>query len=301
MIATVIAPGVSTVQDGGRHGYADIGVPVSGAWHRERHLLATGLLTGVLDPGVPAIELLAGSLHLLLHADTFLTSVGPAAAHVDGHPAAVDTCLAVSAGSRVRIDHRGPGPVYVALAGWQPQRVLGSSSTDTFGGLGPAPLTTGTVLPAGGDIDRAARARVGAFHRERRARTGPIRVVPTGHPAAAAFTAARWTVTAAARSGTRLAGHALPGAGDVPSQPMVRGAVQLTPSGDPVVLGPDGGLTGGYPVVAVVATADLDRLSLLATGDEISFRACDLGEAVQAYQERERWLTSAITHPGLLG
>lgn len=300
MIATVIAAGISTVQDDGRHGYVDIGVPVSGAWHRERHLLATGLLTGTPDAGVPAIELLAGTLDLLVHVDTTLTSVGPAAVHVDGHPAAVDTCLAVRAGSRIRIDHRGPGPVYVALSGWRPHLVLGSSSTDTFGRLGPGPLAAGTVLMAGDGVHEASLARVGAFHRERRERTGPIRVVLTGHPSAAEFTGARWTVTAAARSGTRLTGHALPGAGDVPSQPMVQGAVQLTPSGDPVVLGPDGGVTGGYPVVAVVATADLDRLSLLAVGDAVSFRACDLHEAVQAHEERARWLASAITHPGLL-
>lgn len=300
MIATVIAPGISTVQDGGRHGYADIGVPISGAWHRERHLLAIGLLTGACDAGTPAIELLGGTLDLLLHADTSLTCVGPAVIHVDGHPAAVGTCLAVQAGSNVRVEHHGPGPVYVAVAGWRPRRVLGSSSTDTFGRLGPEPLTAGTSLAARDAVDRADHTRVGAFHRERRARTGPIRVVLTGHPAAAAFTATRWTVTAAARSGTRLTGHHLPGAGDVPSQPMVRGAVQLTPSGDPVVLGPDGGLTGGYPVVAVVATADLDRLSLLAPGDVVGFRACDLREAVQLHREGERWLTAAIAHPGLL-
>ena len=235
-----------------------------------------------------------------LQQDTTMTTVGPAALTIDGRPSAVGACVLVHAHEQVRVEHHGPGPVYVALDGWQPERVLGSASTDTFGRLGPLPLADGTVLASAGRGGTAGRARVGAFHRERRTRPGPVRVVLTGHPAGADFVSQTWSVTASARSGTRLTGATLPGAGDVPSRPMVPGAVQLTPSGDPVVLGPDGGLTGGYPVVAVIASADLDRLSLFAAGDDVAFRACDVHEALRAHRERNRWLASAIAHPGLL-
>lgn len=301
MIAVVETSGLSTVQDGGRRGFADVGVPISGAWHRERYLVAVGLLTGDRDESVPAIELLAGVLELRVHARTTLTVVGPAALSVDERLAAVGACIAVHAGERVRVEHRGPGPVYVAVAGWAPESVLGSSATDTFSRLGPAPLHAGWVLTSHTSGGEHRHERVGAFHRELAPPTGPLRVVPTDHPSAQALADARWTVTDVARSGVRLTGPVLTGAGDVPSRPMVPGAVQVTPSGDPVVLGPDGGLTGGYPVVAVVATVDLDRLSLLSPGDTVAFRGCDPDTAAHAHRDRERALASAIAHPGLIG
>lgn len=299
MIGTVVTAGVSTVQDGGRLGYADVGVPASGAWHRERYLLAVGLLNGRPDDRMPVIELLAGTLVVEVHVDTVVVVVGPAVVSIDETAGAAGACLAIRADQRIRVEHQGPGPVCVAIHGWAPDRVLGSASTDTFGGLGPPPLTAGMRLD--GHPTAGAASRVGAFHRELRPATGAIRVLVTSHPAAAAFVGCRWTVTSVARSGVRLTGEALVGAGDLPSMPMVTGAVQLTPSGDPVVLGPDGGLTGGYPVVAVVASADLDRMSLAVPGDVLAFRACDHRQAVAAYADRAGALASAIAHPGLLG
>lgn len=295
MIATVVAAGISTVQDGGRRGFAEVGVPVSGAWHRERYLLAVGLLTGHRDESVPTIELLAGDCILDLHVETTMAIVGPARLWIDAAPGAVGACLAVHGGQRIRVEHVGPGPVYLALSGWAPDRVLGSASRDTFSRIGP---DLGTMLSGG--VERRAYAQVGAFHRELTPSTGPVRVLLTGHPAGADFVSERWHVTALARSGIRLAGSHLPGAGDIPSMPMLPGAIQVTPSGDPVILGPDGGLTGGYPVVGVVATVDLDRLSLVVADDELVFRACDQPEATRAHREHAAALASAIAHPGLL-
>jgi allophanate hydrolase subunit 2 len=78
---------------------------------------------------------------------------------------------------------------------------------------------------------------------------------------------------------------------------MVPGAIQLTPGGEAIVLGPDGGLTGGYPVVAVVASVDLDRVSLLALGDEVDFRAIDVEQAATARLAAVTGLRRALAHP----
>ena len=80
------------------------------------------------------------------------------------------------------------------------------------------------------------------------------------------------------RIGIRLAGPVLrrrPGAelsaAELPSEPTLPGAVQVPPDGQPIVLGPDAPVTGGYPVIAVVCSVDLDLLAQLRPGERVSF------------------------------
>ena len=86
-----------------------------------------------------------------------------------------------------------------------------------------------------------------------------------------------WTVRPESdRVGVRLAGPALPvlsGIDSLPSEPMVPGAIQVPPAGLPVVFGPDHPTTGGYPVIAVVTRAGLDRLAQAAPGARVRFLA----------------------------
>jgi antagonist of KipI len=79
-------------------------------------------------------------------------------------------------------------------------------------------------------------------------------------------------------------------AADRPSHGMVPGAIQLTPTGLPLVLMPDAGTTGGYPVIAVVISADVPLLGQLAPGDEVRFRVVDGGAARAAAVERRQLL-----------
>ena len=87
----------------------------------------------------------------------------------------------------------------------------------------------------------------------------------------------------------------------VASAPMVVGAIQLTPSGEAIILGPDGGLTGGYPVVGVVATVDLDRVCLLRPGDRVRFRVVGVDDAALAHGQRAERLGRSLTRVHLLG
>jgi allophanate hydrolase subunit 2 len=88
------------------------------------------------------------------------------------------------------------------------------------------------------------------------------------------------------RVGRRLAGprirHADGAAGG--SSPMVRGAIQVPPSGEPIVLGPDHPTLGGYPVLAVVARVDLGRLGARRPGDAVRFQQVDLEDARRSWQ-----------------
>jgi allophanate hydrolase subunit 2 len=255
-------------------------------------------MSGAPDDHEPAIELLAGDLHLRFARETLLGVVGPARALVDGQPAAVGAAVLAPSGADVVVVHDGAGPVYVTVRGWEPLRQLGSAAADTFSGLGGGPITVGTELP--GDPPRPSRELVGAFHRPLPDPVGPIRLVSVSHPDQDQFLAAPWAVAAVARSGIRITGGRVEASATVASAPTVPGAVQVTPSGEAIVLGPDGGLTGGYPVVAVVATCDLDRLSLLRPGDRVGFRVIDVSDAISAYRDRMASIRAALAHPDRL-
>jgi allophanate hydrolase subunit 2 len=92
------------------------------------------------------------------------------------------------------------------------------------------------------------------------------------------------------RVGCRLAGPPVrpagEGAAEIVSDGMLPGSVQVPPSGQPIVMGPDGPTTGGYPKIATVIGADLARLAQLAPGDRVRFRAVDAAEARRALEER---------------
>lgn len=280
-LATVVETGLATVQDGGRPGLADVGVPRSGAWHRRRYLDATRLLRGQADMTVPAIELLAGRLTLHWAAETTVAIVGPARLHLDGSPAPVGVSLRVGQSARSVIEHTGPGPVYVVVDGWDAPRVLGSAATDTFSGISAIALRPGVALAGAAreESDAGVFLRGGSDHR------GPLRVVVHGagndDPG---WMAGPWTVATTARSGTRLSGGSLREHGSRPSMPVVAGALQATPAGELIILGPDGGLTGGYPIVGVVCSADLPRVSELEPGEPVALCAVGIEEAGRAYR-----------------
>ncbi len=76
------------------------------------------------------------------------------------------------------------------------------------------------------------------------------------------------------RVGLRLAGPELVRTrdGELASEGMVRGALQVPPSGQPVLFLADHPVTGGYPVIGYVADADVDRCAQLAPGDVLRLR-----------------------------
>ncbi|MEO6700171.1 MAG: biotin-dependent carboxyltransferase family protein, partial [Jatrophihabitantaceae bacterium] len=160
--------------------------------------------------------------------------------------------------------------------------VLGSRATDTLSGLGPAPLRAGDRLDRGDQVqhDPSDEALV------RPRPDGPLRVVPG--PRADWFSdpdglyARSWTVRADSnRIGIRLDGRPLAwlGTDELASEPTLPGAIQVPPDGQPIVLFRDAPVTGGYPVVGVIVSADLDRLGQLRPGVPVSFRPvrCESG------------------------
>jgi allophanate hydrolase subunit 2 len=303
VLATVLEPGLSTVQDGGRSGLTDVGVPRAGAWHRRRYADASRLVHGAADDRRPSIELLAGRLQLQWEISTTVTVVGPASLRLAGRSVPGGVALGVEASTILSVEHESAGPVYVSIAGWQEPQILGSASTDTFSGISVHDIRAGTTLH--GSV--TPRDVTGSFLREAAPSAGPLRVlIPSGTQAhqPPGWVGASWTVSTTARSGTRIIHGPLESRASQPSAPVVVGAIQATPSGEAIILGPDGALTGGYPIIGVVCTADLPRVSELRPGDAVSFRVIGIDEAVRAWERVEQSSTvvrpSDVTHEGSL-
>jgi allophanate hydrolase subunit 2 len=115
----------------------------------------------------------------------------------------------------------------------------------------------------------------------------------------AALFAATWRMSPASdRVGMRLAGPRLVWAGaESASQGVLPGALQLPPDGQPIVLGWDGPVTGGYPVIGGVIGADLGRLAQIRPGDALRLQAIGVEEARRLWHERQT-LTEVVEVAG---
>lgn len=281
MSLTIIAPGLRTLfQDAGRFGFASSGVGQSGAFDRAAFHQANALVGNPID--APALEVLAGGLRVRTtreHVMAVTGAVGPIL--VDGRPVEHGRSFMVSAGAELAVESFAVGlRAYVALSGGLATgELLGSASTDTLSGLGPPPIEAGMKLrcgfPSGTPLDSMdVPALITSGVTSVDIVVGPRDDWFT--PAAVArLLASGWTVSATSdRIGVRLDGPPLDRSvtEELPSEPCVFGSVQVTSSGQPVVLGPDHPVTGGYPVIAVVVDRHLDRLAQLRPGETLRFR-----------------------------
>ncbi|MGB9377984.1 MAG: biotin-dependent carboxyltransferase family protein, partial [Mycobacteriales bacterium] len=157
--------------------------------------------------------------------------------------------------------------------------VLGSRSTDTLSGLGPAILAEGTRLPIGPhvhdlpNVDVAPVAALGD-RIELTALLGPRDDWFTTE-ALEVLGAEAYDVTSDSdRVGLRLRGPKLTRSNteELPSEGVVTGAVQVTPDGMPVLFLADHPVTGGYPVIAVVDAVVLHLAAQARPGQQIRFR-----------------------------
>jgi len=99
----------------------------------------------------------------------------------------------------------------------------------------------------------------------------PLRIIPTARFSAELLEAPLTVSLRSNRTGVRLEGFHKTHSLELPSEPSCVGAVQHTPSGELILIGPDGPTIGGYPVVGVVCSDDLDRIGQLKPGQPVRF------------------------------
>ncbi|MGP3981814.1 biotin-dependent carboxyltransferase family protein [Streptomyces sp. KR80] len=277
---TVVRPGVlTTVQDLGRPGHAHLGVPRAGALDPPAHRLANRLVGNPVTAATLETTL-DGCAVRVRSAVTAAVTGAPCPVTVDGHPAPWGAPVRVPAGSVLEAGAASHGVrSYVAFSGGvDAEPVLGSRSTDVLSGLGPAPLSDGAMLPLG--VPHAPPRGADVLPCPGPPRELVLPVVPG--PRDDWFTAASlrllatggYRVSAASnRIGLRIEGPSLERAvhGELPSEGMVLGALQVPPDGRPVLFLADHPTTGGYPVVGVVPEAHLPSAAQAAPGTPVRF------------------------------
>lgn len=265
------------VEDLGRPGYAHLGVAPSGALDTASLRLANRLAGNA--EGAAGIEALLGGLSVRCTSAATVAVTGPAVdVCVDGRPAGSHVPVAVRAGQTLTLGTPSAGlRCYLAVSGGiAVEPVLGSRSRDVLSGIGPPPLRAGDVLPLG-EPGIPVGADVVVPVPAPPELVVPVTLGPRDDWLAdpARGLSAWWTVTAESnRVGLRLDGTPLRRAieGELPSEGVVTGAIQVPPSGLPVLFLADHPTTGGYPVAAVVRTAALSALAQARPGTRIRFR-----------------------------
>ena len=266
---------LATVQDAGRPGLAAVGVGRSGACDRTSYRLANRLVGN--PDGAAAIEVTFGGLVVRAEADVVVVTTG---ARCAGAPHNAARRLRAGEVLQLGAPETGLRTYLGVRGGVDVPPVLGSRSTDVLGGIGPAPLSAGDRLPVGDpagdlpDVDVAPVPDPPAGTVEVRVVSGPRRDWFPDHTWRMLQGQEYAVSSDSNRVGVRLSGEPLERCrdGELASEGMVRGALQVPPSGQPVLFLADHPVTGGYPVIGYVVDDDVDRCGQLRPGQRVRFR-----------------------------
>ena len=306
----VKSPGLhTTVQDLGRDGFADVGVPPSGALDAVALRLANALVGNaphaaaleVLVSG-PTLEMIAESAHVAFVGG----SAGMSVEYAHHRSVAPGRSVQLNKGDVLKLGMiAGSSCGYIAVAGGigVPQ-TLGSASTytrGTLGGFEGRALRAGDVLY--GKVSDTTRGELELAAPLDADFDAPIRVVlgpQDDHfteDAVEAFLAGAYTVSAQAdRMGFRLEGPVLAHTHgyNIVSDGIVSGSIQVPGSGQPIVLMRDYQTIGGYPKIATVMSPDISRLGRRSPGAKVRFARVSRDEAEAIYREEEAAIVARI-------
>jgi antagonist of KipI len=228
---------------------------------------------------------------------SFAVTGGAFALELDGVPISMNSPIATRHGGSLRFGARSKGArAYIAISGGvQVPEVFNSRSTHLLtrmGGHQGRALRSGDRLEIG--IGGALRSPVRLQPLSLLEGGARLRVIPEAmFELVSGF---RFQIsTRSDRMGYRLDGKKTEAGSraELLSKPVTAGAVQIPPSGEPILLMADHATAGGYPVAAVVISADLPAAGQLAPGDWIEFVPCTLDEADDAFMEQQRALAGS--------
>jgi KipI family sensor histidine kinase inhibitor len=297
----ILSPGLqSLIQDLGRPGLAGLGVSSAGALDRSSLRRANRIVGN--QPSAAVVETVAGGLRVqavgdqvlaVTGAPSALTVVTPSdgsdeAAPEDDRPEPVRTVSMATAFAlldgeilTIGAPERGFRSYLAIRGGAMADAVLGSRSTDTMSGIGPAPLAAGQLLAAG--VATSSNVVGNPELQPEFPDTGVTVLDIVPGPRDDWFDAAAleslcsqdWAVTPRSnRVGMRLEGQPLRRSrdGELPSEGTMAGALQVPPEGQPVLFLADHPITGGYPVIGVVVDHQLDLAAQVPIGGSLRFR-----------------------------
>ena len=280
------------IEDGGRIGYGDIGITQSGAADRYSAAWANRLLLQPVD--TPLLEILLGGVSLVSEADTVIVLTGAeGAVKINGREAALWRAHPLSRGDRIEIGMAKRGlRLYLAVkSGFACQPELGSCATTLKEGFGRS-VEQGDLLLCSTGLSSPVCSAPGHLIPDY-PDTITLRVL-LGYQAEgfdekqrARFFSTPYRVTQATdRMGCRLQGAAVTyGGGELISEPIAYGSIQIPADGQPIVLLNERQTIGGYPKIGSVIPMDCYRLAQARPGTRIVFQETGLEEARAVTQE----------------
>jgi len=302
VVRVLVAGALTTVQDGGRCGWRNLGVGLAGALDPVLAALANRMVGNSADAAVLEMTMTGPTLAFDQPVRIALCGGGIDAEFEDAnntrHAIPTGAPVTLSAGVLRLASTRSGLRAWLAIAGGIDVRpVLGSRSTDLragFGGLDGRALRIGDVLPLGPqppiNVDTPAIPNWWLALDKAAPNATPIRYIASAlastHALTETFAAREWRVDARSnRQGLRFVGE--PVIAKLPEQlsaPVAPGTIQLPPDGGPIVLLADAQTVGGYPRLGHVISADLPRLAQLRAGVVVRFVDVSPAEADAARQ-----------------
>jgi biotin-dependent carboxylase-like uncharacterized protein len=286
----VLEPGpLLLLEDLGREGVGAYGVPRAGAFNC---CWAEIINRAVGNESDAAVLESAGSFCLRATRE-LLVAVAGAELRLDGTTRPTGMVTSVAPGQLLDLGPPARARSYLAVSGGlEGPRHFDSFSFDVSSGLWPGPLRKGDSIAVGRQRGRP-RLR---FELPIPKSPVVLRVIEGPDGSATELLSRDFRVDPLSnRAGLRLQGDEVSSPLAVASHAVTPGSIQLPPGGQPIVLGPDAGRVGGYPVVAVVITADLWRLGCLRPGDEVAFKAVSLEEGRAARDELTEGLRACVS------
>ncbi len=286
----VIRPGqMTTLQDGGRHGYRSYGIPTSGFMDALSAQQANFIVGNPTRETLIEMIQVGATLEFLTSATIALTGAGMEA-QLNGQSVRRFEAIEVNQGDLLELGKTTKHMIgYLAIAGqWDIPKVLGSTSTflrAKIGGIDGRQLQKGDIIRL--ECKATAKTQSLPEHQIRAFAPGrKIRLMETAESnpelsnwlESTAFTVTRqWD-----RMGIRLEGNA-PSiqARHILSSPITVGTMQLPPDGQPIIVMADGQTTGGYPRIATVIKADLPYLAQQQPGTPLHFTFVSTAQAKQ--------------------
>lgn len=297
----VVKPGIySIIQDGGRFGYRSFGVPVSGAMDLTAFHLANALAGNTKNAA--CIECTLGGIQLRFKKNTVIAVTGFGIATINGRPIRICQPLAVFKNDLLEIKFSNEGVrSYIAVrGGFDSTLMLNSRSVYPKAGIG-LPLKKDDGLKIGNMISGNSKMIPENFSFAKYQIDCTIQIIEgpefkwmDAHSRSVIFSNIFLISNQSDRMGYRLESEPLVKENNIEllSTAVTKGTVQLTPSGQLIILMSDCQTTGGYPRVAQVAASDLSILAQMKPGDGLRFKSISLAAAESLYLSEQKMINA---------
>lgn len=312
-IFEVVQPGpLTTVQDFGRTGYQQFGVPTSGAMDDYAYRLGNLLVSN--DEGAASLEITLFGCQLRALRDTMIAVTGAdLVPTINGQPISAWESLPIKSGQVLAFSQLKNGcRAYLAVAGGiSVPEVMKSASTcvrAAIGGFSGRPLRKGDILRANASDTSARTARIPAKYIPAYGNDLTLRVILGPQDdyftdeGISTFLNSEYTVSAQAdRMGYRLEGPLIKhrSGADIVSDGIPLGAIQVPGDGLPIILLADRQTTGGYTKIATTISVDIPKIAQAKPGDSIRFQQVKEAQAVALRQKYEQQIAAikSLLHP----